>query len=164
MNKKDIIINVNHIHKYFIDGKPTRELVRTYQTEHFGRTKGEVCLLELLPLPSPNTNQWLYSNHSDIPFLANRKKYTQKIGTQRTKKITQLILEHQPKFVLFYCIGYLDWWRKVSKTKLTLKTLHSKTAYFGKLDITTIAVSQHPVATGVSLDYFHDIGRNLPKM
>lgn len=144
--------------------EPEREDVRTYQIEQLGRSNGEVCLLELLPLPSPTTNHWIYSKHSDIPTLANREKYTQKIGIERAKKITQLIIQHQPKFVMFYGVGYLDWWRKVANTKLTPKTLHNKTAYFGKLENTAIAISQHPVATGVSLDYFHEIGRNLSEI
>jgi len=62
---------------------------------------------------------------------------------------------------MFYGIGYLDWWQKVADTKFTSKTLHNKTAYFGKLGNTAIAVTQHPVAQGVSLEYFHDIGRTL---
>lgn len=140
------------------------ELVRSYQIERLGRSDGEVCLLELLPLPSPTTNHWLYNKHSDIPNLSSRVIYTQKIGANRARKITKLIIEHQPKFVMFYGIGYLDWWRKVAQTELTSKTLHNKTAYFGKLKNTVIVASQHPVATGVSLDYFHEIGQQLSEM
>jgi len=140
---------------------PEKEFVRSYQIEQLGRSNGEVCLLELLPLPSPTTNHWLYSKHSDISALSTREIYTQKIGLNRSRKITMLILKHQPKFVMFYGVGYLDWWQKVANTKLTPKTLHNKIAYFGKLENTKIVVSQHPVATGVSLDYFHEIGQHL---
>lgn len=115
-------------------------------------------------LLSPTTTHWLYSKHSEIPVLSNREEYTQKIGIERAKKITQLIMKHQPKFVMFYGIGYLDWWQKIAHTKLTPKTLGNKTAYFGKLENTAITVSQHPVATGVSLNYFHEIGRSLSEI
>ncbi|KAF3983103.1 MAG: hypothetical protein HFP81_09020 [Methylococcales symbiont of Hymedesmia sp. n. MRB-2018] len=138
-----------------------KENVRTYQIEQLGRSNGEVCLLELLPLPSPTTSHWLYNEHSNIPVLKSREIYTQKIGVKRVGKITQLIIKHQPKFVMFYGIGYLDWWRRIVNIKLTPKTLQNKSAYFGRLDNTVIVISQHPVATGVSLDYFHEIGKTL---
>lgn len=105
---------------------PEKELVRSYQIEQLGRSNGEVCLIELLPLPSPTTNRWLYSKHSDNPTLSNRTWYTQEIGISRDSKITKLIIKHQPKFVMFYGICYLDWWQKVAPTKLTLKMLHNK--------------------------------------
>ena len=143
---------------------PEREAVRKYQIEQLGRSNGEVCLLELLPLPSPTTSHWMYGQHSDIPILSSRETYTEKVGITRAGKIAELILEHQPKFVLFYGIGYLDWWRKAADTKLTSKILHDKTAYFGKLGNTAIAVSQHPVATGVTLDYFHGIGKYISSL
>ena len=143
---------------------PERELVRSYQLEKLGRSNGEVCLLELLPLPSPSLNHWMYSEHTDIPLLSSREEYTQKVGVIRAKKITELILEYQPKIVMFYGIGYLDWWQKVADTKLTSKTLHNKAAYFGKLENTAITITQHPVAQGVSLDYFHEIGKKLAEM
>ncbi len=143
---------------------PEREVVRSYQIEKLGRSNGEVCLMELLPLPSPSMNHWMYSEHTDIPFLSSREEYTKKVGVIRAKKITELIRKYQPTFVMFYGIGYLDWWEKVADTKLTSKILHNKIAYFGKLGNTAVAVSQHPVAQGVSLDYFHDIGRNLSEI
>ena len=65
---------------------------------------------------------------------------------------------------MFYGIGYLDWWRKISQIELTPKMLHNKVTYFGKLNSTAIAISQHPVATGVSLNYFHKIGQQLSEM
>ena len=143
---------------------PERELVRSYQIEQLGRSNGEVCLLEFLPLPSPTTNHWLYDKHSDIPVLASRKLYVQQIGMDRVKTIAQRMLEYQPKFVMFYGIGYLDWWQKVANTVLNPTLVHDKTAYFGKSGDTAIAVSQHPVAQGVSLEYFHEIGRTLSEI
>ena len=143
---------------------PDKEIVRKYQIEKLGRSNGEVCLLELLPLPSPSTSHWMYSEHSDNQILSTRKQYTQAIGEIRAEKLSKLISEHQPRIVMFYGIGYLDWWRNVTQTELTPKMLHNKIAYFGKLKNTAIAISQHPVATGVSLNYFHEIGQQLSEM
>ena len=89
------------------------------------------------------------------------KNILKKLGKIRARKITELILEYQPKFVMFYGIGYFEWWKKIADVKLMPKTLHNKTAYFGKLGNTAIVVSQHPIVHGVSLDYFHEIGQRL---
>lgn len=35
---------------------PTKEEVRRYQQQQWARSNGNVCLLELLPLPSPSTS------------------------------------------------------------------------------------------------------------
>jgi hypothetical protein len=145
-------------------GFSDKEIVRKYQIEKLGRSNGEVCLLELLPLPSPTISHWMYSEHSDSPILSTREVYTQTIGKKRSEILTKLILEHQPRIVMFYGIGYLDWWRKISQIELLPKMLHNKVAYFGKLNSTAIAISQHPVATGVSLNYFHEIGQQLSEM
>jgi hypothetical protein len=41
-----------------IEGRsPTTDEVRLYQQRLWARSTGKVCLLELLPLPSPSTNQ-----------------------------------------------------------------------------------------------------------
>ncbi len=140
---------------------PTRELVRSYQIEQLGRKKGETCLLELLPLPSPSTNQWLYDKHSEISTLLNREQYMQVVGTQRVSQLKRLIVANEPKFVVFYGFGYLEWWKKISNTQLIEAEIDSKTAYFGKLNNTSIAITQHPVAMGIKLDYFHEVGEIL---
>jgi hypothetical protein len=140
---------------------PEREVVRSYQIERLARSNDEVCLLELLPLPSPTTSHWLYGEHSQIPELSSRAAYTRKVGEYRAQQIKQLITQRQPKFVLFYGIGYLEWWQKLVGVDLTQQTLHGKTAYFGQIGSTKLAVTQHPVATGVTLDYFHSVGSKL---
>ena len=144
--------------------KPEREAVRSYQIERLGRTNGETCLLEFLPLPSPTTRHWHYGKYSGIPSLSNRDRYTLDVGTWRALHLTQLITTHQPKVVMFYGIGYVDWWKKVAKTRLIKTTVHNKEVYFGKLEKTAIAVTQHPVATGVNLEYFHEVGQRLAEI
>jgi hypothetical protein len=42
----------------------TTDMVRTYQREKLGRLDGDTCLLELLPLPSRSTGEWIYGNSS----------------------------------------------------------------------------------------------------
>ena len=154
----------NHLIRVLLSAKgivPETEIVREYQIDHFGRSNGEVCLLELLPLPSPTTKHWLYSEHSDLPILIDREIYTQQVGATRAHMITKLILKQQPKFVMFYGVGYFDWWLKIVERDFTTKVLVNKKAYFSQLQNTKIVLTQHPVAIGVPLEYFHLIGKLL---
>lgn len=141
--------------------KPEREQVRSYQINKLGRQDGESCLLEFLPLPSPTTNHWLYGEYSQIPELVTRERYKYEIGSKRAAHLSSLIEKHQPKFVMFYGIGYLDWWRRVIGLGLIETKILGKTSYFGEKKSSKIAFTQHPVATGVKLDYFHEVGRRL---
>lgn len=54
---------------------PSTDDIREYQRDCLGRTVGETCLLELLPLPSPSTKHWFYGEHSRLPYLVNRDAY-----------------------------------------------------------------------------------------
>jgi len=81
---------------------PTIDEVRKYQGLHLGRSSGDTCLLELLPLPSPSTNNWLYGQHSQLPYLTNRETYKQMFITLRIALLKDRIIEHGPKVVIFY--------------------------------------------------------------
>ena len=141
--------------------EPDREMVRSYQISNLGRTNGETCLLELLPLPSPGIGRWHYNDYSNIPALASRKRYTQIIGNKRAAYLTQLISKHQPRFVVFYGISYLQRWREIAKVEFIEEKFFGKSVYFGKAGSTVLVISQHPIAHGVRLEYFHAIGRRL---
>lgn len=44
------------------EGEPANlEAIRTYQRHHLGRRNGTTALIELMPLPSPSTAEWLYA-------------------------------------------------------------------------------------------------------
>jgi len=83
-----------------------RELVRDYQRNRLGRSNGDERLMELLPLPSPSSEQWRYAAHSRLPWLANRKVYTDYQAPRREKRILQEIKKYRPKLVVFYGLGF----------------------------------------------------------
>lgn len=141
-----------------------KERVRFYQTEYLGRSNGDLCLLELMPLPSPNANQWLNDKYSDIPELASRQVYLLVIGKKRAQKITQLISEYKPEFVVFYGFKYLAWWRQITQTRLVPSILNGCDAYFGKLENTIYAVIHHPNSRQVSNEYFRSVGKEIVKI
>ncbi|MBD2694520.1 hypothetical protein [Anabaena catenula] len=143
------------------------EDIRKYQLDQLGRKDKETCLLELLPLPSPSIDNWIYARHSQLPFLSDREIYRNYCIEKRINHISQRIKEHKPKAVVFYGMGYEYYWRKIADIEFTkievAKTEDSKKHYFfiGENNQTVFVMAKHSVAFGVTSDYFHYIGKSI---
>jgi hypothetical protein len=137
------------------------EDVRKYQVYELGRKDKETCLLELLPLPSPSIDDWIYAKYSQLPFLSDRETYINYCVDKRIKHINQRIQEYQPKVVVFYGMKYEYYWRKIANIEFTKKD--SKNNYFliGENNQTVFVMVKHSVAFGVTSEYFHDIGKSI---
>lgn len=135
---------------------PTKEEVRSYQQRLWARSDGNVCLLELLPLPSPSTRHWLYGQYSKLSSLSSREQYRQIWSNIRIRALQQRIAIHQPKAVVFYSFGYLPFWIEVVGAEL--QPVLSGGMYFHHSPSTVYAVLKHPAATGVTSVYFHEAG------
>jgi hypothetical protein len=132
------------------------ESVRRYQRDAFGRHGGEMAVIELLPLPSPSTSNWLYESFG-IPAISTRDRYRDGVRPQRIKAIRERIEKHRPALVVFYGIGYGEDWEEIIGRRFTPKNGERfKTASNGT---TRFALAQHPVAKGVSNADFEAIGR-----
>ncbi|MEA5551557.1 hypothetical protein VB713_11290 [Anabaena cylindrica UHCC 0172] len=143
----------------------TPDDVREYQFNELGRKDKETCLLELLPLPSPSINHWLYSEHSDLtklPFLSDRDTYKKHCIEKRIDNISQRIKAYQPKAVILYGMGYEYYWRQIADVEFT-KIDYSKKEYFfiGRNNQTVFIIAKHSVAFGTTNDYFHYIGKSI---
>jgi hypothetical protein len=90
------------------------ESCRLRQQHDWGRANGESCLLELLPLPSPDTLTWVYGRHSKLPYLKCRSVYTDQFLEVRTEKLKSLIAEHSPRAVVFYGRKYQKHWDAIA--------------------------------------------------
>ena len=90
----------------------TTENVRDYQRYSLGRDDdhSETCLMELMPLPSPNINNWIYGQ---LQGIETRAEYFNNISPLRIKKLKKLIDEHPGKIILFYGKSYIDRWRHI---------------------------------------------------
>jgi len=130
--------------------------VRSFQKAKLGRIDQNTSLLELLPLASPNTNQWLYSSWVDYPLLKSREIYREGTVPFRIKNLQWLIEENQPTVVVFYGQSNEEYWQKVVSTPLKLeRTLDIKYAKWkGPLFVSI----KHPVYKGLTNEYFHQIG------
>ncbi|WP_392482421.1 hypothetical protein [Nostoc sp. C110] len=138
------------------------EDIRKYQIEELGRKDKETCLLELLPLPSPSLKHWIYGEYSKLTFLSNRDTYKKYCVEKRVNHISQRIKEHQPKAVVFYGVGYEPYWRKITE-KITDVEFSTTSEGFSicKNSQTVFVIAKHPVAIGVTSEYFYNIGRSI---
>ena len=135
--------------------------VRKYQLDELGRKDKETCLLELFPLPSPSIDDWIYAKYYQLSFLSDRETYRNYCVDKRINHITQIIKEHRPKVVVFYGMKYDYYWRKIANIEFTKKD--SKNHYFliGENNQTVFVMVKHSVAFGVTIEYFHDIGKSI---
>ncbi len=139
---------------------PATEQVREYQRASLGRLDGDTCLLELLPLPSPSTGHWLYARHSRLPYLANRKTYRQVCLAPRISHLQRRIIEYKPRAVVFYGFSYREHWRAIAGVDLVQEWDGVCT---GRNRSTLFVMTRHPVAKGVTNDYFHQVGRLIAR-
>lgn len=140
----------------------TLEDIRQYQISELGRQDKETCLLELLPLPSPSLKDWIYSKHSKLIFLSDRQTYENHCLKKRIKHISQKIKEHQPKAVVFYGKLYEYSWREITKIITDVEFFRTSEGFLiARNSPTVFVIAKHPVAFGVTNEYFHNIGRAI---
>jgi len=135
---------------------PTIEEVRSFQRDILGRLGGDTCLLELLPLPSPSTGEWLYDYFNDISYLKNRDAYKRVILRQRISSLKECIDKYKPKVVVFYSFGYREYWRRIASVEFEKQKVGFEV---GTNLETSFVITKHPAAIGVTNDYFNAVGR-----
>lgn len=132
------------------------EEVKAYQRDYLGRRTKETCLLELLPLPSPNTNIWNYNKWSVLPYLQNRKSYKEYCLPWRSEHIYIQIRTHHPKLVVFFGKSYYSYWRQIAGSQVTFR---DESGFLtGNSDNTIFIICKHPAAKGVTNAYYEEIG------
>jgi hypothetical protein len=135
-----------------------RENVRAYQKERLGRRGGLDCLLELLPLPSPGLNRWLfYPDYSQLPYLCDHATYTSHVAPARAAHLRERIAEHRPDSVIFYGAGYERWWRAISGVDFEPSTIGKVSS--ARKGHTLFVTMPHATAHGLPNSYFDGVGR-----
>jgi hypothetical protein len=133
------------------------EQVRSFQARHLGRNNGDTCILELLPLPSPNVRTWLYAPWN-VPYLRDRDSYRLHLIPQSVERIRARVSTCRPKAVVFLGMSYLKHWQKIAGTPLEVQ---GDVAVAGG-DTLYIAV-RHPAARGVTNAYFRGVGELIAR-
>ncbi len=132
--------------------------VRKYQGLELGRKNNETCLLELMPIASKSTSDWLLKDYSGLEYLRDRQSYFETISKLRTIKISEKIVEFSPKFVVFYSVDkmYMQIWHEIAGVDFI--EVNEK-IYLGKNNNTVFCIVTHPTAFGASNRYFNLAGK-----
>jgi len=134
-----------------------------YQRNQLGAFDGETCLMELLPLPSPSTDDWNYGLWSRLPWLRSRNDYFRELKARRENEIRRRINEHKPKVVIFYGleiperISLLPGWSGIGGGHFHQAFNDKQTLLFRENERTAFFVTRHPAAEND--EYFREIGR-----
>ncbi len=148
------------------------DAVRAVQSSAWGRQDSDNCLLELLPLPSPGIGEWHYNEWSQLPELASRELYRERYAEPRAKALAGLVADHSPRAVVFYSVSpdYLSQWSRVASVNLGSvepeemcrgNQGQSFTARFQSRGGTLFVAIYHPVYTGLTKEYFAEVGRTI---
>ena len=136
------------------------ERVREYQRTSLGRTQGESCLIELLPLPSRSTRKkdWKYAKWTTLVQCVYRETYQDYYIPTRTRHIWERINQYKPRVVVFYSTSrdYRKWWEQIAGTSFSFdeaSKVHTAHQYG-----TVFAIVDHPVRRWRN-DYFHNAGQ-----
>lgn len=146
------------------EGRPTdNERVRDYQQSQLGRFGGDTCLLELMPLPSPDAKKWLYKEHSSLPQLHSRDTYTKHYAPLRAIHLQSRIREHKPAAVVFYSLSYVGWWKQIAGVELTPILIDGVKSLSGHNKRTYFVVVPQPAAQikGKGNSYYVQVGRAI---
>ena len=85
--------------------------LKNYQQYQLARLENsETCLLELLPLPSPNSGTHNYSRFpglEKLTYLKSKNEYKEEVSVYRKNFIKDAIASYQPAVVVFY--GQNNW-------------------------------------------------------
>lgn len=132
----------------------SKETIKQYQRNNFGRLTSDHCILELLPLPSRSTNKkdWMYEQFH-IEYLKDRRTYLHEIVPRRLTLFRKLLLQYNPKIVIFFSLSYLDYWKilineDLQKNGLIYQTRNVSPNFF---------VIPHPTAYGLSKNDWYSI-------
>lgn len=155
--------------QYFIENKslPNKEQVKDFQCNKLGQYNSNNCLLELFPLPAPSTSVYDYKNwFPELDYLKNRRTYKSKLKERRISVLKNLIEKHTPKVVFFYSTDkeYVKYWKEISnyESKNTIIIKNNRvSALIEKINNTVFVICPHPVAHGVTNDFFENVGSKV---
>jgi len=143
------------------EGKPTdNETMRQYQKNSWGTKGGDICLMELMPLPSPDATSWLYDKISKVPYLTSRKTYEKYVVGSRIAHIQDRIMRYQPKAIVCYGSKHDKYWKKIAGIESWKKS--SEGVRYWKNNSTLFISTKHP--TRSTNEHFHNIGKLIVKL
>jgi len=146
--------------------------VKEFQSNQLGRLKSNNCIMEVFPLPSPNSKIFEYKNWTNN-FLTSRESYKTDIKDLRIKTLNKLVNKHTPEFVVFFSSNqeYQEYWSEISGIDFSTisssdietngkKVLKAKIA---KRNNTVFVVIPHPVYPGITNTYYQKVAAEIKR-
>lgn len=135
------------------------ESARAYQGTALGRTDGNNCLLELLPLPFQSVGHWIDGDHSSLPELRDRESYVRTVAPARVRHIRERIRQHRPRALVFYSRAYQTWWEQIADASFGPPV--EPGVHIIRSEGTLFVVTMHPTYRGVTSEYFVRAGSSV---
>jgi hypothetical protein len=133
--------------------------LRRVQTTQLGAHGGGAALLELLPLPAPDTESWPYAAlATNLPALRDRAAYRTTYEPARLAMLRGLIREGGPRAVVCYGLGYRDAWTALAGAPLRPVTIAERRCYVGEGAGPMFLAVPHPVAHGGTNRFWEAVG------
>src|SRR4051812_9353740 len=146
--------------------RDSQKAILEYQRTRFGAAEGDICLAELLPLPSPTAADWAYQNWSNLDWLEGRAVYLKELKSRRMNYLKDRVAEHRPKVVIFYGTTLADgvsllpvWIQIAGRGRFGQAIEGQRILLSQQTEHTLFLVTRHPL---IETDtYFQQIGKFL---
>jgi hypothetical protein len=141
--------------------------ILNYQRGNLGAKIGDTCLIELLPLPSPQTSVWNYGRWSALPWLRSRAEYVSFCRQRRARELAEKVRLYHPKLVICYGTtlapndSLLPTWSHLASGNFQQAVLGRKVLLERHSGHTAFFVTKHPAAPELrsrTAEYFREIG------
>ena len=135
----------------------TRDSIRFYQAQKWGRPECEAAIFEMFALPAGNSQVWPYPSFTDAPFLRSRDSYVGSFLNCRADCLRKKIEFYQPRSLICYGTTYKEYFERIICQHFR-QTSESdiKKASFGQ---TNCFLIYHPTKKGVTNAYFEKVGK-----
>jgi hypothetical protein len=125
--------------------------IRHYQIDHWGRSNGDTCVIELSAVAAPSTQSAEAKRLFDVE--------------NRIAVLREKIAVNKPEFVILYGTGldpvygkpYSDYWQKIAG--VTLDVAQPK-----RVGSTVFCFTQHPTAHGLRNEFWTALGQHIGTM
>jgi len=124
--------------------------VRAYQAQQWGRAGGETLVAELLPLPNPDKDNWLYRDIGGRAELRSRSSYRAAWLDRRVSLLRAAVNANKPRFVVCYTKHL--WQNGFARVFAGARWTHqSDEVWLGSYGDTSVAFIHHPASRTFSM-------------
>ncbi|GGH05388.1 hypothetical protein GCM10011586_21920 [Silvibacterium dinghuense] len=122
------------------------DALRRYQRDRWGMKDGETCVIELSGLPAKGFH-----------IKQNRAQFRE----ERIKTIRERMLSNQPSLCVMYGWGNKPHYEQIVGDAARIEQIDGFPAAFAEVGRTTVVITTHPTAKGVTNRYWQELGVRL---